>query len=130
MSKYIIRLVLYIFWIFQTSCNPTLQEGELITVDSVLYDPEGNNIVFTVYTPDTNWKKMEHYASEILTNKGEYSAVGFFYPLDSTPHLKPDGLMPNEYCRSCLVAKYSFDFEKNKFVLGRNASNYLSHFAE
>jgi hypothetical protein len=92
-------------------------------IDSYIIDST-NVMMYTVYTPDTNWVEMQKFAEE-LTAKGKKpigEGVGFFNPKSKTPHfLKPSASIGTA-CMPYIVATYIFDKSEGKLVL-RKANN-------
>lgn len=89
---------------------------------------EKASIVYAVYTPDTNWKAMEVFAAELLTDENKGSAVGFFYPKEKVPILRNDKYLSlPEGSIDYLVANYYFDNRRNKFLLQKGTKIVVSH---
>lgn len=93
------------------------KETKMEVVDSK--ENKIGNVIYTVYSSDTNWIEMENFADKLLKNKGENSAVGFYQPKNKVPRVNDNFSIPGD-AANYMLGVYRYSEEKGKFTLYKN----------
>lgn len=113
--KWSISVILLVY--FFSCTEKRNKETKLEVIDSK--ENKIGNVIYTVYSSDTNWIEMEDFADKLLKNRGENSAVGFYQPKDKVPKINDNFSIPGDAV-NYMIGVYRYNEEQRKFTLYKN----------